>query len=451
MRTLLYNTFSFGLALCVAPVAFAQSGNDGGECSGGLCGAPNQTGGGGGCGGGGGSILINFTDVGDTYQYADDYDSDGFEDDFDNCPFAANFEQGDADGDLVGDVCDSCVNFANPDQADADADGAGDACDADIDNDGFLNQDDNCPFIANPSQTNTDGDAEGGNACDSDDDNDGVPDTSDTCALVPNIDQSIIPNNALCDLDQDGDSIPDSIDNCPLQANNQADDIDGDSIGDACDVDIDGDGWNNFEDNCPNTANVEQIDDDRDLQGNACDSRLCYVIRRVEDIAVGAPIANPNHCLDPDVTFTVLSLPYDVVEVGQERLLQIFANRDDRVLRYEWRVISRPDGSSAGVRNATGTASQEDERDLLLQYNYVDRPATFTPDEPGEYELELRAELVGGDDRFPQASTDVTRFTLTAEGESAGGCATLPGQTNTTVVWMLGLAGVALVLRRRRA
>ena len=42
------------------------------------CGTPEQSGGGG-CGCGGGSILVNNTDLGDTYQYADDYDDDGIE------------------------------------------------------------------------------------------------------------------------------------------------------------------------------------------------------------------------------------------------------------------------------------------------------------------------------------------------------------------------------------
>ena len=41
------------------------------------CGTPNQSGGG---GGGGGSVLIANTDLGDTYQNADDFDDDGIED-----------------------------------------------------------------------------------------------------------------------------------------------------------------------------------------------------------------------------------------------------------------------------------------------------------------------------------------------------------------------------------
>jgi len=74
-------------------------------------------------GGGGGAILVNNTDIGVTYSTSDDYDGDGIEDDFDNCPFRPNADQADSDGDGVGDVCDNCKYAANKDQMDTDADG----------------------------------------------------------------------------------------------------------------------------------------------------------------------------------------------------------------------------------------------------------------------------------------------------------------------------------------
>jgi MYXO-CTERM domain-containing protein len=87
-----------------------------GECSGGDCGTPKNNGGGG-CGCGGGSILVNYTDVGKTYEQSDDSDHDGIDDDLDNCPFVPNPDQLDTDGDGVGDVCDNCVGTPNKSQA----------------------------------------------------------------------------------------------------------------------------------------------------------------------------------------------------------------------------------------------------------------------------------------------------------------------------------------------
>ncbi|CAH1239231.1 THBS1 [Branchiostoma lanceolatum] len=58
----------------------------------------------------------------------------------------------------------------------ADGDGKGDACDEDIDGDGYLNDQDNCPLIANPDQT--------------DSDIDGVGSMCDNCVSTPNPDQA---------------------------------------------------------------------------------------------------------------------------------------------------------------------------------------------------------------------------------------------------------------------
>jgi hypothetical protein len=58
-----------------------------------------------------------------------DEDGDGFADEVDTCPELANPEQLDSDADGLGNRCDNCVRASNPEQADADGDGVGDACD----------------------------------------------------------------------------------------------------------------------------------------------------------------------------------------------------------------------------------------------------------------------------------------------------------------------------------
>ena len=60
----------------------------------------------------------------------------------------------------------------------------GDACDDDDDNDSVSDSLDNCPFIQNPGQTDSDGDGQG-DACDEDIDNDGVANSGDICPDTP--------------------------------------------------------------------------------------------------------------------------------------------------------------------------------------------------------------------------------------------------------------------------
>jgi hypothetical protein len=41
-------------------------------------------------------------------HFSDDYDKDGIDDDFDNCPTTPNPDQIDTDSDEMGDACDRC-------------------------------------------------------------------------------------------------------------------------------------------------------------------------------------------------------------------------------------------------------------------------------------------------------------------------------------------------------
>jgi len=120
---------------------------------------------------------------------------------------------------------------------------------SDNDTDGIPNLHDNCPFVFNPDQINTDGIADGGDACDADDDNDGVLDVDDAYPLISvgsltDTDSDGAPNDcdSVClstgmtaDLDDDNDGVLDEEDAFPTDPSEWSDG-DGDGIGDNSDV-----------------------------------------------------------------------------------------------------------------------------------------------------------------------------------------------------------------------
>jgi hypothetical protein len=184
----------------------------------------------------------------------------------------------DLDGDEIRNIEDNCRFVPNPDQANSDGDTAGDACDADIDGDGRANASDNCQYVPNVDQADRDGDGIG-DVCDpvddvqEDSDGDEVVDDADNCVDVPNPDQTDTGGTPLGDAceDRDGDAVGDLVDNCVDVANGDQANLDADALGDTCDADDDADTIADASDNCPLAPNPAQRDSDADGLGDACD------------------------------------------------------------------------------------------------------------------------------------------------------------------------------------
>lgn len=145
-----------------------------------------------------------------------DTDNDKVCDELDNCPFVSNPDQYNSDGDNVGEACDFCPGP----NIDSDKDGACDVADrcpgyddsVDPDADGHATGCDNCPELANANQQDSDGDGIG-NACDT------TPDLPKESTTLEPEDKSDTPDEALEDeheeeLDDDKDGISNEEDKC---------------------------------------------------------------------------------------------------------------------------------------------------------------------------------------------------------------------------------------------
>lgn len=433
---------AIALALGNALVVSAQD-SPGFECDNrfGECGTPDMSGGGGGGGGGGGSILIANTDLGDTYQNADDYDNDGVEDPYDNCVRFYNADQADSDGDGVGDACDNCLAIANPDQVDLDGDGVGDHCDDDMDGDEVANALDNCPYAPNPApQGDLDGDGYG-DACDDDIDGDGLVNLEDPCPMNAAMNEASSDQRDVCFPDMDGDGIsevdPLRPDVCPTVFDPDQEDLDGDGIGDACDPDVDDDLILNHLDNCLGVPNADQVDSDRDGRGDACDSRYCFVV-----------FGDEANCLDPTASFRVY-VPALLGNPGEPFRIPLFVNREEQGIRYQWTIVSAPNGSRATVSNPVG----ESERSLSHELVYAPgAAATFTPDVRGEYRVRVVATTIGADTVTGELGAQAEHIaTFVAGGTTeatSGGCSTAGGAAGAA--WTFAALGLAALTRRRK-
>ena len=393
----------------------------------GECGTPEVSGGG---QGGGGSILIANTDLGDTYQTADDYDDDGVEDSYDNCPRTPNSEQFDSDGDGVGDLCDNCRDTNNQNQWDLDGDGRGDLCDIDLDDDGIENTVDNCLRRFNADQSDVDDDGEG-DACDRDIDGDGMDNLSDPCPmLVGDHSQA----EEACSPDLDGDGVPEygfASDNCPNVHNPNQYDTDLDGNGDACDPDIDNDGVLNNVDNCPEVFNYDQVDEDRDGRGDeGCDDRFCYVV-----------FGDEENCLDPDTEPEIYS-PSVHLNTGEAVFLRMFSNRPETNIGYTWSVKERMPGSKDTIRNPIGETSE-----YSVYEHRVEKRPTFTPHYPGKYILTVTADF--GNGVVSQHDVELSVGGVAIPDESSG-CSTIGPNSNFFNLIVFSLLLIFFNLRLRK-
>jgi len=183
----------------------------------------------------------------------------------------------DADGVLDGE--DNCPNIGNPDQLNRDGDAFGDACDDDDDNDLLPDDLDACPrgnvgWDSRLVSNDHDGDGCIDDNEDFDDDEDGIFDVNDLCPKGPvgwvSTPENDVESDGCSDTDIDEDGFIDQQDNCPNVNNPTQADLDGDGNGDPCDADMDGDGVNNLGDRCPYDANLWSSNPTIDYDGDGC-------------------------------------------------------------------------------------------------------------------------------------------------------------------------------------
>ena len=210
---------------------------------------------------------------------------------------------------LCDELDNDCDGETDEDFPDENGNGVVDCLEKDTDEDGWLDDDDNCPEISNSQQEDLDQDGMG-DACDDDDDGDGDGDLTDCEPLNADIfngaDEACngLDDNCVLGADEgfgditcgtgecivtvqecvDGavqecvpgdptDEICDGLNNdCDEETDEDFPDEDGNGIVDCLELDTDQDGVVDIKDNCPELANPEQEDNDQDGPGDVCDA-----------------------------------------------------------------------------------------------------------------------------------------------------------------------------------
>lgn len=154
--------------------------------------------------------------------------------------------EADADQDGVMDECDNCPTTSNPDQADADANGLGDACDE--------------PVIENnPADDEA-------NVDDQQADEE-VDEEAPEDAAEDEIEDTIQDAEDFADCNANGRDDLDDIDS------GRSPDCNANDMPDECETDTDSDGVIDECDNCPAAPNPRQVDRNRNGIGDACENR----------------------------------------------------------------------------------------------------------------------------------------------------------------------------------
>ncbi|MEH1007416.1 thrombospondin type 3 repeat-containing protein [Winogradskyella sp. ECml5-4] len=104
-------------------------------------------------------------------KYSGFHDSSDEDAIIDNSSVISSYNLSDSDNDGIFDYCDNCPNTPNANQTDTDGDGLGNDCDNDIDGDGIINSNDDCPTVFGLGSNNGCPDSDG----------DGIPDNQDDC------------------------------------------------------------------------------------------------------------------------------------------------------------------------------------------------------------------------------------------------------------------------------